>query len=111
MKLTTKQKQIMAVVISGNQECHGVLEKFLNVSEIVERVPYTTTRDSMMFSIRALEKKGLISKGKREQRNSRWVTPIIPTEMGLELQSALRTVDGVADFSESMDIVMEGFGS
>lgn len=109
MHLTTKQRQIMSCVISGNNECKGVLVDWLTIAELVEILPYKTSRESMQFSIRALIKKELIEKGKQELRDGRWRTPIIPTTLGLEIAQTLRPVDFVGSLDDEEDFIFEDF--
>lgn len=87
MILTTKQKQIMCCLIFGKnpENTDDILQQWLTISDLVEYVPYETSRDSMQFSIRALIKKGLVKKGERELRNGRFHIPLIPTDLAIEL--------------------------
>lgn len=109
MHLTTKQRQIMSCVISGNERCDGILTNWLGVSELVRHLPYKTTRDSLQFSIRALEKKGLIYRGVAELRDGRWHTPVVPTEQGLALIPTLKPLENVSVTIGDDDICFEGF--
>lgn len=62
MQLTTKQIQIMNVITRGNED-----GSFVDVDQLVERVGYETTKQSMQFSIRALVNKSLIMKQQQRQ--------------------------------------------
>lgn len=44
MNLTSKQKQILALINAKNKD--GTL---IDMDQLVERVPYSTTKDSMHF--------------------------------------------------------------
>lgn len=79
MYLTTKQMQIMATVVRANPD-----GSYLDMDQIVEKVPYETTKQSMQFSIRALIKKGLLEKKTNEVRRSRSHIIISPTLLGME---------------------------
>lgn len=110
MIFTTKQKQIMACVIFGESpnEKTEVLDEWLSMNELVEYVPYETTRDSMQFSTRALIKKGLIKKGQRVLKNGRWHTPLIPTDLAIELIPVIKPYR-VSYKLEGEDIICEEF--
>lgn len=86
--MTVKQWAIMKVIVKGNINVHGDRISWCDKRQILERLPYSTTRDSLIFSIRALVSHGLIEKGPRELRGGRVRQPYIPTE------KALRIVEG-----------------
>lgn len=77
MNLTKKQKQILALVLAKNSD--GTLIDF---DQLVDRLPYSTTKDSMHFSIRALVSKGLVEKGPIETRRGRGRRVIGITPLG-----------------------------
>lgn len=53
MTLTDKQKDIIKTINLGHERGH-----LLDLDELLEVLPYKTTKQSMQFSIRALVKKG-----------------------------------------------------
>ncbi|HBM2881092.1 TPA: hypothetical protein LVL09_004914 [Klebsiella oxytoca] len=57
MNLTSKQKDIIKTVNLGYERGH-----LLDLDELLEILPYRTSKQSMQFSLRALIKKGLIEK-------------------------------------------------
>lgn len=77
MSLTPKQRQIMTVLIKANPD-----GSFLDVDQLLENLPYKTSKASIHFSIRALEKKGLMCKMKKETRRSRVRAIVAPTTDG-----------------------------
>lgn len=77
MNLTSKQKEILALVVAANKD--GSPTDF---DELIERLPYKPSKDSMHFSIRALAKKGLIEKGPLEPRRGRSHRLILATALG-----------------------------
>ena len=79
MRLTKKQVEIMKVVIAKNPDGSSV-----DFDQLIERVSYETTKDSMHFSVRALINKGLIFKDEPEKRRDRQRTIITPTVRGFE---------------------------
>ncbi|HHT4259136.1 TPA: hypothetical protein ACTYZB_004803 [Klebsiella variicola] len=57
MNLTSKQKDIIKTLSLGYERGH-----LLDLDELLEILPYRTTKQSMQFSLRALIKKGLVEK-------------------------------------------------
>ena len=64
MTLTDKQKDIIKTLNLGYERGH-----LLDLDELLEVLPYKTTKQSIQFSIRALIKKGLVEKGHTRQRS------------------------------------------
>ncbi|EOM3320626.1 hypothetical protein ACNB6T_003577 [Escherichia coli] len=65
MTLTDKQKDIIKTLNLGYERGH-----LLDLDELLEVLPYKTTKQSIQFSIRALIKKGLVEKGHTRQRSN-----------------------------------------
>jgi DNA-binding MarR family transcriptional regulator len=82
MKLTNKQIQIMQVIVKG--EGLDAEKKFIPVDldQLLERLPYKTTKASIQFSIRALVAHDLIHKAGQEVRRGRQRVLLSPTERG-----------------------------
>ena len=66
MTLTDKQKDIIKTLNLGYER--GYL---LDLDELLEVLPYKTTKQSIQFSIRAPIKKGLVEKGHTRQRSDK----------------------------------------
>ena len=64
MTLTDKQKDIIKTLNLGYERGH-----LLDLDELLEVLPYKTTKQSIQFSIRALIKKGRVEKGHTRQRS------------------------------------------
>lgn len=64
MTLTDKQKDIIKTLNLGYERGH-----LLDLDELLEVLPYKTTKQSIQFSIRALIKKGMVEKGHTRQRS------------------------------------------
>ena len=64
MTLTDKQKDVIKTLNLGYERGH-----LLDLDELLEVLPYKTTKQSIQFSIRALIKKGLVEKGHTRQRS------------------------------------------
>jgi hypothetical protein len=72
--LTSKQRQILDVIIKGNPD-----GTWVDLNELLERLPYETTKDSLQFSIRALQTKGLLEKKDMEMRRGQPRRVLAPT--------------------------------
>ena len=57
MNLTSKQKDVIKTLNLGYERGH-----LLDLDELLEILPYRTTKQSIQFSLRALIKKGLVEK-------------------------------------------------
>ena len=64
MTLTDKQKDIIKTLNLGYERGH-----LLDLDELLEVLPYKTTKQRIQISIRALIKKGLVEKGHTRQRS------------------------------------------
>jgi hypothetical protein len=64
--LTTKQHQILALIAGKNPD--GSL---LDLDQLLDRLPYETTKQSIHFSIRALVNRKMIKKAGQEKRRDR----------------------------------------
>lgn len=78
MHLTTKQIELLRVIGAGNEDGSAT-----DLDEILERVRYETTKQSLQFSIRALIGHGLIEKKGVEKRRGRQRQVIGATALGL----------------------------
>ncbi len=85
MKLTDKQISIMDVIVKGNGIDAGGLVIPCDLDQLLERLPYRTTKASMHFSIRALAGHGVIAKTGTENRRGRRRILISPTSLGIEM--------------------------
>lgn len=80
MHLTTKQIELLSVIAKGDGP--GVL---LDLDQILDRIRYETTKQSLQFSIRALIGRGLIEKMPVEKRRGRQRRPIAATKAGYDV--------------------------
>jgi hypothetical protein len=79
-----KQYVIMQVIVKGNPD-----GSFCDLDQIMERLPYETTKPSFAFSIRCLANKGLVTKvEKLRQRDHASRRVIKPTLLGYQLTTA-----------------------
>ena len=102
MNLTTKQVIFMTVVCSGSKVTG---EEWNDLDQILERLSvehdWTTSKDSIQFTIRALLKHGMIEKGEREKRRGRLRAIIKPTTLGLQSFASPQRVITTAENSLS----------
>jgi hypothetical protein len=76
MNLTTKQIEIMKVV-AGAPAAEPV-----DLDQLLERLTYATTKESLQFSLRAIERHGLIDRSMAEHRRGRLRRLVAATELG-----------------------------
>lgn len=77
MNLTSKQISILGVIAQGNDDKSNV-----DLDQIIERLSYKTSKESIQFSIRALISRELIVKCEHENRRGRKRVVIGLTEPG-----------------------------
>ena len=82
-RLTNKQYQILSTVIDGTVDDENKPAP-LDLDQLLERLPYRTTRDSLQFSLRALEARRLIVRDYEKRRGRRHAL-IIPTKLALKV--------------------------
>jgi hypothetical protein len=82
--LTNKQCQVMAVIVKGNGRDAAGNFIPVDLDELLERIPYETTKASMQFTIRHLVEKGCITKGVEKRRCYNRAV-YIPTPQGLSM--------------------------
>jgi DNA-binding MarR family transcriptional regulator len=88
MHLTTKQIDIMRVIVAGDGRDAGGNLIPVDLDQLLERLQYATTKASIQFSIRALIKHNLIYKAGTETRRGRLRVRLAPTERGKATISA-----------------------
>jgi predicted transcriptional regulator len=77
MTMTSKQFQIMTTILKGNDD-----GSFLDLDQVIQKLSYKTTKQSLQFSIRALIRKGLVTKQEQEKRRGRSRAIVSPTKNG-----------------------------
>lgn len=83
--MTRKQVMIMKVIAEGNgKDLDGNLIP-VDIDQILERIGYKTTKESMHFSLRAMIRNGWIKKGGTVRRRQRRRTVYYPTELGAQM--------------------------
>ncbi len=85
--LTQKQRQILTTIVQGSRAPDGTLDQWLDMDQLLEQLPYRTSRESMQFSLRALEKKGLLEPQRYEVRRGQRRRLAVPTSDGMSLVS------------------------
>lgn len=83
--LTTKQRQIMKEIVQGNLDKTGARVSGLDYSQLLSRLPYKTSRDSLMCSIGILEKQGWLVKAGKELRDGRMKQIVEPTATAIRV--------------------------
>lgn len=77
MNLTAKQKLILGLIAAGNPHAQPI-----DFDQLIDRLPYNPSKESMHFSLRALIKKGLVEKGGLDLRRGRSRRLILATPLG-----------------------------
>lgn len=109
MKMTIKQTQIMEAVLVGNRDAHGHLESWLDIDQLIERVPYEATKQAFQCSLRFLRQKGLIEAPTFEVRRGRKRTLVVPAATATAALTApvprtdSEAIDEDEDLEESCD--------
>lgn len=87
MSLTVKQVELLTVIAKGNGPDPNKVGAMLpaDLDEILERIRYETTKQSLQFSIRALIKHGFIEKLGLAKRRGRMRVLIGATELGRQM--------------------------
>lgn len=83
MNLTRKQVMIVDTILKGNPD-----GTWLDIDQLIENLPYETSKDSMHFSLRALIAKGLVEKKNLEHRRGQDRRIIAPTSLAFEVRRA-----------------------
>lgn len=86
--LSKKQIAILRILVRANPT-DGT---FCDLDELLDRLPYKTTKESVQFSIRALEKRGLIEKKPLETRRGQGRRVLAPTIAGYSAVKAAGTL-------------------
>lgn len=68
--LTDKQYRILTVIVTGNGRDDAGDVDPVDMTELLDRLSYRTSKDSMQFSIRALVKHGLVEKAYLKRRGA-----------------------------------------
>lgn len=69
--LTRKQFTILNIIVEGNPEGADDDYKKVDLDEIIERIPYETSKAAIQFSIRSMIENGFIFKSGRQNRRGR----------------------------------------
>lgn len=80
MYLTRKQTTIMQTIVKGNQD-----GSFVDMDQLLQRINYETSKQSMQFSLRKLVEKGLVEKQPYECRRGHRRVIISATSLGYEV--------------------------
>lgn len=104
MNLTNKQLELLRVIVAGNGD-----DDPADLDEILDRVRYETTKQSLQFSIRALIKRELIEKKGIEKRRGRQRQVIAATAMGKSML-APRVVSSPAFIETEAEAFLPEFG-
>lgn len=102
MNLSQKQIELLCVIDAGNDD-----ESKCDLDQILERLNYKPSKESVQFSIRALIKHGLIAKLGRETRRGQSRVIIASTELGYMFAKANRKRTLAEELTASDDFYVE----
>lgn len=92
-RLTYKQMNCLVVIARGNPGMGETWAQFADLDEILERIDYKTSKDSLQFTLRALIGRRLIRKVGMECRRGRQRVLFELTELGRTLIAAPPAAD------------------
>jgi hypothetical protein len=106
--LTSRQMIIMELVLRGNGKDPDGRFIPIDLDQLLERLPYETTKQSMQFSVRALIGRGMLEKGARQNRRGRSRVTLCPTAFARQqLRLGIQPNWVQPEGSEGLDL--EGF--
>lgn len=105
--LTHKQRQVIKIVIMGNIDVRGNRLSDVDVYQLLNRLEYETSRDSLMCSLAILEKQGWIVKAGKELRAGRKKQTLAPTAQAIRVMTpaTIAVSPEYAEFDLDDDIV------
>lgn len=86
-RISEKQRHILKAIVKGNRSEEGEVLSWLDMDQLLEKIPYETSKDSMQFSLRHLIKRGYVVNGVPEIRRERKRRVLMPTEAAVSLIS------------------------
>lgn len=90
--LTTKQRHVMKIVVMGNLDATGSRVSNVDVYQLQSRLPYETSRESLMCSLAILKKQGWIVPGGKEIRDGRSKQTLEPTAVAIRVMTPPKPV-------------------
>lgn len=91
--LTTKQRQIMKIIVMGNLDAAGNRVSDVDLYQVKNRLPYETSRDSLACSLAILKKQGWFENGGKELRDGRMKMTMKPTATAVRVMTPSRTAE------------------
>jgi len=108
--LTTKQRELMRVVMTGNLDVKGNRVGWCDYQQILGRLSYETSRESLMCSIRILVNQGWITREGKELRDGRMKQVIAPTPLATRIlapRKAPATYDELIGDDDIVELVAQ----
>ena len=96
--LTRKQRLLLKVICRGNTDVTGLKISNVDYTQILSRLTYATSRESLMCSLRILETQGWIVKSGKELRDGRMKQTLEATAQ------AYRVIEPPASSSASVEV-------
>lgn len=92
--LTRKQRLLLKVICRGNTDITGAKISNVDYTQILSRLTYATSRESLMCSLRILEQQGWMVKAGKELRDGRMKQTLEATPQAYRVVSPPATVAG-----------------
>lgn len=100
MHLTSKQIELLQLIRDANTDGSSI-----DLDQLLERVSYKPSKQSIQFSLRALIAHNLIKKGPNEKRRNRTRAIIMLTELGQSVTGKKKS--GFIEDAESEEVLSE----
>lgn len=106
-QLTRKQFTILDIIVQGNEAGVNPLDRFVDLDQVIERIPYEVTKAAIQFSIRSMVEAKFIEKHAKQKRRGANRILFAATEVGLyrmKPESFTSAPSFISDFDENEDI-------
>lgn len=109
--LTRKQFAILNIIVEGNPDSADDIGKKVDLDEILERIPYETSKAAIQFSIRSMIENGFIIKDGTENRRGRSRVLFSATSKGIYRINPNSDIHSEDNFFHSEDSVLDELGT
>lgn len=106
-QLTRKQFTILDIIVQGNEGGTDPLDHLVDLDQVIERIPYETTKAAIQFSIRSMVESKFIEKHARQKRRGANRILFSATDVGLyrmKPESFTSAPTFISDFDDIEDI-------
>lgn len=104
--LTRKQFAILNIIVEGNEAGADPLDVLVDLDQVIERIPYLTSKAAIQFSIRSMVEAGFIVKSKRQKRRGASRALYSATEIG-SYRINPKTPSAAASYISEIDDILD----